>query len=250
MNEVLIFKHVPFEGPGTLTEPLKTLGIKYREVNLYEGGAPKNLEGCGGLIIMGGPMNVYEETEYPFLKDEDRLIKEALALKLPMIGVCLGAQLMAKAAGARVTKGQKKEIGWYKVELTEAGKSDGLFIGLPDEFIVFQWHGDTFDLRTPPPLSPSMRGTGGGVPSKCLASSELFANQIIKVGKNAYGLQFHLEVTEEMIRDWIDVNDKELSSVKSYIHPEEIIKDTSKHINTIHKYGDAVFSKFFNLTHR
>src|SRR4030066_411251 len=113
MSEVLIFKHVPFEGPGTLTEPLKTLGIKYREVNLYEGGAPKNLEGCGGLIVMGGPMNVYEETEYTFLKDEDRLIKEALAKKLPMIGVCLGAQLMAKAAGAKVTKGQKKEIGWY-----------------------------------------------------------------------------------------------------------------------------------------
>ena len=108
MNEILIFKHVPFEGPGTFREELDKRSLKYREVNLYEGEVPKNLEGCGGLIIMGGPMNVYEEVEYPFLKDEGRLIKEALSKKLPMIGVCLGAQLMAKASRAKVTKGSKE----------------------------------------------------------------------------------------------------------------------------------------------
>ena len=251
MARVLVLQHVASEGLGLIAKSLRQKGLGADFIKIYRNErVPNNIQGYDGLIVLGGPMGVYEEDIFPFIKDEISLIKNALRNDIPILGICLGAQLLAKAAGADVYKGKKKEIGWYKVELTEAGKSDGLFIGLPDEFIVFQWHGDTFDLGTPPPLSPSMRGTGGGVPSKCLASSELFANQIIKVGKNAYGLQFHLEVTEEMIRDWIDVNDKELSSVKSYIHPEEIIKDTPKHINTIHKFGDAVFSKFFNLTHR
>ena len=232
MTEILIFKHVPFEGPGTLIEPLKALGIKYREVNLYEGGAPKNLEGCGGLIIMGGPMNVYDEDEFPFLKDEDRLIKEALTKRLPMIGVCLGAQLMAKAAGAMVTKGKKKEIGWYPLHLTEAAKTDPAFNALPNEVEVFQWHGDTFDIPK------------GAVR---LASSELFPNQAFRIGDNAYAFQFHIEVTSDIIKYWIDINEEELAGVKDYIDSKKILPETKEKINNLGRLAKNVYDQLFKI---
>ena len=232
MTEILIFKHVPFEGPGTLIEPLKALGIKYREVNLYEGGAPKNLEGCGGLIIMGGPMNVYEEDEFPFLKDEDRLIKEALAMRLPMIGVCLGAQLMAKAAGAKVTKGVKKEIGWYPLRLTEEAKADLTFNALPKDMEVFQWHGDTFDIPK------------GAVR---LASSDLFPNQAFRVGDNAYALQFHIEVTSDIIKSWIDINEEELEGVNDYIDSKKILPETKEKIDALGRLAKNVYDQLFKI---
>jgi len=235
MSEVLIFKHVPFEGPGTLTEPLKALGIKYREVNLYEGGAPKNLEGCGGLIIMGGPMNVYEETEYPFLKDEDRLIKEAFAKKLPMIGVCLGAQLMAKAAGAKVTKGQKKEIGWYPLHLTEEAKIDPSFKISPKEIEVFQWHGDTFEIPK------------GAVR---LASSELFHNQAFRIGENAYAFQFHIEVTEAIIKEWIEINGTELEGVRDYIDSKKVLAESKQKASELKKLADKIYKGLFDVFKR
>ncbi len=235
-QKVLVLQHVKSEGFGIIGKLLMQKGIGADFIKIFGSQKiPRDMKGYDGLVVLGGPMGVYEEDIYPFIKDEISLIKNAIKNNIPILGVCLGAQLLAKAAGANVYKGKKKEIGWYKVELTDEGKRDGLFIGLPDGFTVLQWHGDTFDISE----------TG-----KCLASSELFPNQIIKVGKNAYGLQFHLEVTEEMVREWIDVNDKELISVKSYINPKKILKDTPDNIETIHKYGEAVFSRFFNLFHK
>ncbi|MBI5047773.1 MAG: type 1 glutamine amidotransferase [Deltaproteobacteria bacterium] len=236
MPRVLVLQHVKSEGLGIIYKALKQKGIGADFIKIFNGERmPRDIQGYDGLIVLGGPMGVYEADIYPFIKDELMLIKNAIKNDIPILGICLGAQLLAKAAGADVYKGKKKEIGWYDVELTDDGKRDGLFIGLPDEFTVFQWHGDTFDIPEN---------------SKCLAFSELFPHQVIKVGKKAYGLQFHLEVTEEMIREWIDVNDKELASVKAYINPKNILKDTSKHIKTIHRYGEAVFSRFLNLAYK
>lgn len=232
MTEILIFKHVPFEGPGTFREELDKRGLRYREVNLYEGGAPKNLEGCGGLIIMGGPMNVYEEAEYPFLKDEDRLIKEALAKRLPMIGVCLGAQLMAKAAGAKVTNGVKKEIGWYPLRLTEAAKTDLAFNALSTDMGVFQWHGDTFDIPK------------GAVR---LASSELFSNQAFRIGNNAYAFQFHIEVTETIIKEWIEINGAELEGVKDYIDSKKVLAESKGKAAELKKLADEIYKGLFGI---
>lgn len=235
MSEVLILKHVPFEGLGTFREELEKRGLRYREVNLYEEGAPKYLEGCGGLIIMGGPMNVYEETEYPFLTDEDRLIKEALVKKIPMIGVCLGAQLMAKAAGAKVTKGAKKEIGWYPLYLAEEAKSDHAFTALPKKIEVFQWHGDTFEIPK------------GAVR---LASSELFSNQAFRIGGNAYAFQFHIEVTEGVIREWVAINGKELEAVKDYIDSKKILAESKEKAKELRKLADVVYNGLFDIFSR
>jgi GMP synthase-like glutamine amidotransferase len=232
MSEVFIFKHVPFEGPGTLEDALKKRGIPYGEVNLFAEAAPKNLDGCGGLIIMGGPMNVYEEEEYPFLKEEDGLIKEALSRNLPMIGVCLGAQLMAKAAGARVTKGAKKEIGWYPLHLTDGAKSDPVFKALPNQLEVFQWHGDTFDIPK------------GAVK---FASSELFRDQAFRIGTNAYAFQFHIEVTEEIIREWVDINEKELEGVKDYIDPVKILSESRYKASDLGKLAETIYKGLFNI---
>ncbi len=238
MARVLVLQHVESEGLGIINKAVKQSGIQTDFIRIFKNDRiPKSLEGYNGIIILGGPMGVYEEDIYPFIKDEIALIKNVIRDDSPILGICLGAQMLAKAVGADVYKGKKKEIGWYKIKLSDEGKRDSLFIGLPDEFTVFQWHGDTFDLGT------DLKS----VPGKCLAFSELFPNQIIKVGKNAYGLQFHLEVTEDMIKNWIDVNDRELASVKSYINPKNILKDTPGNIETIHRYGEAVFSRFFSL---
>ena len=236
MSRILVLQHVESEGLGIIDGAVRRKGFVADFIRVFKGERiPRNIQRYAGLIVLGGPMGVYEEEIYPFIKDEIALIKSAVKEEIPVLGICLGSQMLAKAAGADVYKGKKKEIGWYDVRLTDEGKRDRLFIGLPDRFIVFQWHGDTFDIPEN---------------SKCLASSELFPHQIIKVGKNAYGLQFHLEVTEKMAREWIDVNDKELLSVKSYIDPKQILKDMSAYIETVHRYGEVVFNRFLNLIER
>lgn len=232
MSEILILKHVPFEGPGTFREELEKRGLRYREVSLYEEAAPVTLDGCKGLIIMGGPMNVYEEEEYPFLKDEDRLIKEALSMRLPMIGVCLGAQLMAKAAGAKVVKGKKKEIGWYPLYLAEEASDDPVFGDIPREIEVFQWHGDTFDI----PKS-ALR----------LASSELFPNQAFRIGDNAYAFQFHIEVTEEIIKEWVGLNKEELTSVKDYIDSKKLLAESMGKAEGLEKLAKTIYKGLFKI---
>jgi GMP synthase-like glutamine amidotransferase len=172
-------------------------------------------------------MGVYEEERYPFITDELHLVERALKAGQHVLGICLGAQVLAKAAGARVNKGRTKEIGWFNVSLTSEGERDWVFSGLQRELKVFHWHGDTFDIPRE---------------GKNLASSELYQNQILHVGKRAYGIQFHLEVTEEMVREWIELSEEELQAFK--IDPRVIIKETPGNIGPLHRYGDAVFSRF------
>ncbi len=205
--------------------------IEYEYSKLYEWGLsgdfPGDLQEYSGLIIMGGPMNVYQEEKYPFLKDEDLLIKEALKTGLPTLGICLGSQLIAKAAGAKIYKGQEKEIGWYKVGLTEEGKRDRIFDMFEDRFMVFQWHGDTFDLPK------------GAV---LLAKNDLYY-QAFRLG-NAYALQFHLEVTEDMINDWIKEYRGEIQSLGGVISTERILTDTKRNIGALNQCAGEFISRF------
>ena len=129
---VLIIVHVDSEGPGTLGGFLDSSGDTVCLARVYSGERlPENIDGLQAIISMGGPMNVYEENEYPFLRDETILLQKAIAANLPVLGICLGAQMIAKATGARVVRSPKEEIGWGKVFLTEAGRSDLLFSGGP-----------------------------------------------------------------------------------------------------------------------
>jgi GMP synthase-like glutamine amidotransferase len=228
---VLIIKHVDIEGPGLIEEILQEYRISHQMINLEKDTLSKNLDDFSHIIILGGPMNVYEEDRYPFLRAEDLFIKEAIQRRKRILGICLGAQLIAKALGAKVFKSPLKEIGWYDVELTETGLKDSLFSTLPKMFSVFQWHEDTFEI----PRNAKLIATSSSVP-----------NQAFRYGKNVYGLQFHLEVTEEMIKQWIDAYGKESFSLESSIIPEnKILSETIINIENYTKRGIKFFNNFF-----
>jgi GMP synthase (glutamine-hydrolysing) len=184
-RKVLAFRHVPFEHLGRIADSLEQHDIACEYVDLYRGAARPDAGGADGLIFMGGPMSANDDL--PYIRQGLELINDAIALRLPILGVCLGSQLIAKALGARVYPNSVPEIGWYPVHWTPAAAHDRLHQGLSAPETVFHWHGETFDL---PPGA------------ELLASSEACRNQAYRVGKNVYGLQYHLEVTPEMLDDW------------------------------------------------
>lgn len=185
---ILFVKHVEIEGPETLGTFFKKKGVKVEIINLHNGDRlPETPTGIDAVVSLGGPMNVYEETEYPFLQEEDVFIKNVLKWNIPFLGICLGSQLLSKAAGGKVVRSPKQEIGWFTVDVTPAGRVDPLLSGLPNPLEVFQWHGD---MCLPPPEAV------------LLASSAGCPVQAFRLGTKAYGLQFHAEITDKSIRDW------------------------------------------------
>jgi GMP synthase-like glutamine amidotransferase len=189
---VLIVKNVATEGPGTIEEFLKERGIAYSILEMYDCHAEiPDIRNLSHLVVMGGPMAVYESTEHAYLSLELAMIRSFIKSKKPVLGICLGAQMIAHAVGAEVYAGETQEIGWNKVDLTTEGMEDPVMsrIAVDSEphAEVFQWHGDTFDLP-----KNSVR----------LSSSSAYDNQAFRYRENVYGLQFHIEVTPEMIREW------------------------------------------------
>lgn len=227
-KEILVLKHIAIEGPGSIGEYLDDTHRPFRVIELTrERLDVKEISRAGAVISLGGPMNVYEEEKYPFLKDELALLERAVQNEIPVVGICLGAQLLARACGAKVKKAEEKEVGWYRASLTEAGRKDPLFKALPSELAVFQWHEDTFDIPT-----------GGAL----LAVSQTCKNQAFRYGKNAYGLQFHLEVTADMIKSWIDEYVKEGLPA---LDTQKILADTGKYKDIYARQAAAVYK---NLT--
>ncbi|HHL40834.1 MAG TPA: type 1 glutamine amidotransferase [Deltaproteobacteria bacterium] len=229
MKKVLIIQQVPHEGPGTLGRIMERAGIETELVKVCAGAkTPGRADRYSAVVVLGGPMGVYEEKRYPFLTAEIRLIESALRSGVPVMGICLGAQLLARAAGAAVFRRPEREIGWYDIDLTDEGRADRLLFGLPRRMKVFQWHGDTFDI---PP---------GAVR---LASSRLFENQLFRIGPS-YGFQFHLEVTESMILQWLEVNGDELADLSGTIDPAAVRARTPLLTETLRRYAEAVFSRW------
>jgi GMP synthase (glutamine-hydrolysing) len=209
---ILAFRHVSFEPLGRVADALNLRGMEWRYVDLYQSSEDHlPVDTAQALVVMGGPMSVNDPL--PWLRQEERYLVRAISSGVPVLGICLGAQLLAKCLGARVYPMRRKEIGWYPVRLTGAGRNDRLFDGLADEETVFQWHGETFDLPD------------GSVK---LAESEICANQAFRHGENLYGLQFHPEVTPEIISSWCreDVNCGDLKEadgpIDAYAHEERM----------------------------
>ncbi len=188
-GNILVIKHVEKEGPGLIETFFKADGWELETVELAKGeGLPENLEHIAAVVMLGGPMSVYEEKAHPFLKEEDRFIRKLLVEEIPFLGICLGGQLLSKACNGSIAKSPVKEVGWYTVQLTRDGQKDMLFRGLPRTFKVFQWHEDTFEI----PDGGALMAVGRGC-----------KNQAFKIGTNAYGLQFHFEVTGDMVKAWM-----------------------------------------------
>ncbi len=198
---ILIIKHIDIEGPGTLGDFLDAKKVPYKIIDLGSGEAlPEEFSLIQGVVVLGGPMNVDEENKYSFLKPENEFIKEVIRRQIPYLGICLGAQLLAKAAGTQVIKSPAKEIGWYHIQLTDDGKKDPLFKGFRPEQPVYHWHGDMFLI---PPRA------------KLLAVALDCPHQALKVGPSAYGLQFHVEVTDKSIKEWCEEYGEQAESMMS-----------------------------------
>lgn len=203
---VVAFRHVPFEGLGLIQPALDDRGIPVEFPDLFRDDAPlPDVSTAGGLIFMGGPMSVNDDL--PFVEQEIQFIRQAIGRGQPVLGVCLGSQLIAKALGAKVYKNSSKEIGWFDVHVTDAGRQDPILSGLESTETVFHWHGETFDL--PPGAT-------------WLAYSDACRHQAFRIHSNVYGLQFHLEVTPEMIRDWClqDANCGDVRELDSPLNPD------------------------------
>jgi GMP synthase-like glutamine amidotransferase len=187
---VLVFRHVPFEGIGLIGRIFNERNVEVDYADLYRSDAAlPDVSAYDALIFLGGPMSVNDDL--PYLAREIEWIREAVAQRRHVLGICLGAQLIARAMGATVRSNGAKEIGWYKLRFTEAAAKDPLFEGLSCE-TVFHWHGETFDLPSGAEL---------------FASSDLCRNQAFRLGDRVYALQFHLEVTPDMIADWCKQDD-------------------------------------------
>jgi GMP synthase-like glutamine amidotransferase len=223
---VLILKHAEMEGPGLIEGCLSRREIPYQIVDLYKGIHLPKPEDFTHIVILGGPMNVYEEDRHPFLRHEDLFIKEAIQRGKSILGICLGAQLIAKALGGKVFKAPVQEIGWYDVSLTRMGYADPLFSRFPRTFSVFQWHEDTFDIPR------------GG---KLIATSSPISHQAFRYGENVYSFQFHLEVTEAMVREWMEALEEESASISK----TKILAETAIKIQTCIRRGIVFLESFF-----
>jgi GMP synthase-like glutamine amidotransferase len=200
-------QHVPFEGLATIEDWAISRGNTISRTLLFRGESLPDPTEFDWLVIMGGPMNVYEEEMHPWLAPEKDLIRRAIDGGKVVLGICLGAQLIADVLGGKVRKNKEREIGWHPVILTPEAKRSETFGVLPEKFVALQWHGDTFEI---PP---------GAIHT---AKSEACENQAFQSGR-AIGLQFHLEASMESIDDLIKNCSGELSGGGDCVQSEEEI---------------------------
>jgi GMP synthase (glutamine-hydrolysing) len=232
VKQVCVIKHVVQEGPGTLGDYFKKTNVGYSIFDVAEDGGAclsvLDLSRTRGLVVLGGPMNVYETDKYPFLDIERWLIREAVKCRIPVLGVCLGAQLMATAFGASVQRAPVRELGWYRLELSAAASSDPLMKHFDSGIDVFQWHEDTFDLS--PEGILLARGNG-------LA-------QAFRVGSSAWGFQFHVEVDRLMIESWCDASGEK--NVPAHVR-QEMLSGYDRREAVFRNQGERLFKAFTEL---
>ncbi len=232
--KILVFQHVPYEPLGTLDPLLKESGFRIRYVNF--GRMPHARPELGryeALIVLGGPMNSDQIDTYPNLRTEVDIIREALDRDMSILGICLGAQLLAKALGGSVSRNPRREIGWYDVELTEAGRSDPVLEAFSARQEVFQWHEDGIAL-------PSH--------AERLAGSELSRVQAFRHGEHAYGFQFHLEASLPLIERWLTVPDhrETLEEESGRIDAAEILERAQTSIGPLQALSRETFSRWID----
>lgn len=230
---VLIVKNCSDEGPGTLGLFLKDKQHDLTMIDLQKGQPfPPDYHEYSLIILLGGPMNVYEENQYPYLKSELKFIDLCLKSGIKIMGICLGAQMISRALGAIVKKNPKKEIGWFDLQLL-APEGDLIFNSVPRQFPVFQWHGDTFDIPNG---------------ATHLAKSSLCQNQAYFY-QNALALQFHIEINgESEVNTWSGIYLEELIETRGQNALHEIIQETKNCMPVLKPIAKQLYQNIINWT--
>jgi len=227
----LILQHHPIELCGIIGGVLSAKGIPLETWMSFDGTPiPRDPANYSAIVVMGGPMGVYEHEDHPFITNELALIEKAIKKDVPLLGVCLGSQLIAAALGARIYRGKEKEIGFQTVTLTPNGINDPVISCMGKTFNPLLWHGDIFDLPK------------GAVR---LASSEATDNQAFSFGKAVYGFLFHLEAGKKQVKDMTRAFAKEL--VAENIDPALLIKEAETRIEGLQIAGAKVFNSWSEL---
>ncbi|MCF1182986.1 type 1 glutamine amidotransferase [Marichromatium gracile] len=230
---VCVLQHVPFEGPGAIGDWVRARGHALQVVRLDLGEPLPTLAEIDWLVVMGGPMGVDQEQRHPWLATERAFISRAIGADKTLIGICLGAQQIAAALGARVCRNPEREIGWFPLELRAEGRASGLFAALPEGFEVFHWHGDTFALPE------------GAQP---LAASAACTNQGFLFEGRVLGLQCHLEATTEGVERLLVHCADELTETGPFVQsPEHIRAQPPEHYARLHQALFALLDRMVEL---
>ena len=229
---ILVVRHHLEETLGSWEDVFLREGVPFTYRDVYRGEMlPGRLEAYSGIIVLGGFMGVYEQNSYPFLKDELKWLETVVKAEKPLVGICLGSQLIARVLGAGVYKGYSgPEIGWKSVTLTAEGKVDPLFRGFPASFIPIHWHADTFDL----PIGTTL-----------LALSEMYPHQAFRYGNSTFAVQFHVEATEKLIDFWLQESKSRLE--KGAEAKEEILRDTINYLPELNRLSEKLWSNLKNI---
>jgi GMP synthase (glutamine-hydrolysing) len=238
MPRIQVFQHVAAEPLGTLDPLIRRRGHRIRFTNFErDPDAVPNMDRYRGLVVLGGPMNVDEQHRRPHLRTELKAIERMLELDRPVLGICLGAQLLAHVLGAPIRRHPVPEVGWHRLSTTPDGRSDPVLAPLGEDASVFQWHHYSFQV----PDGASH-----------LATSPLCEPQAFRWGDNAYGFQFHLEMDEKLIDRWL-ANPHYLGELAAAGHatdPESIRAQTRQHIAAMKTQSEQVFNRFLDLIGR
>jgi GMP synthase-like glutamine amidotransferase len=226
---VLSIFHHDDTGPGVFADSIAARGHELEHWNITEGSpAPRPPASYGAVLISGGSMNVGQEDEFPWLREEYRVIRELLQERVPTFGICLGSQLLAHAAGAAVGPAAESEIGWYDVELTPAAREDPVFATTPDRFLALQWHSYCSALPT------------GAV---ALARNQVCL-QAYRIEDFAWGIQFHAEVTKESLLFWISLYERDANGADDSFDPGAAREELEVHIAGWNDFGRELSSRF------
>jgi len=225
-KRILIIQHIDIETPGIILNFMKEKGISFDCIKIENDNT--NLLDYDGLIIMGGPMSVNDKAQYSFIDQEIALVKHYLKLHKPILGICLGSQIIASALNSSIYRNSKQELGWHKISLSQTNNT--IFENLENNFLAFHWHGDIFNLP-----DNSIK----------LASSKISNIQAFVFQKNCYGLLFHLEVTKEIVEDIVEIFESDL--VSESIDKSNILSDLEEKIEIINDNGKIIFSRWLDL---
>lgn len=228
MKEILIFRHAPHEGPGYFADYLVRRGFPYRVIRTDQHDpVATSIDGVSGLVFMGGPMSVNDRL--PWIPKVISLIQAAVAADVPVLGHCLGGQLLSKALGGRITRNRVKEIGWLPVEVVDTSAARAWFDGLPPRFEVFHWHGETFSL-------PS-----GATP---LLTSRACRHQAFALGKHL-ALQCHIEMTPDLVRRWVRVGAAEIATTSRTVQNERRMRtNLVARTERLHRIADKLYNRW------